>query len=325
MTSVSLPNHPFIPTNTDGEDRVMVVDNFQLSMFQTCPAKYQRRIIQGWKKRRQSAALSFGQILHLGLEVWYRTKNLDNAIAAMEFEWPADHDNEDFRDLYKCVSVLREYVEEYPREPWTVVGYGTDQPMVEVSFTLPLLDANGNQLSTFDGYRIMYGGIIDLAFDFNGQLYIMDHKTTTRLGDYYFNQYKPNNQMTGYIWGMSQLTNRTVGGAWINAIGLYKKSPTKFKRGLTQRSAEDIAAWVHDVHHSCNLMRAAMITGEFPKFTNACTLYGKCEFYDVHTLSGAKQQERFLEQMYEHEEWDHESRGNSVNLDKYNEASSPDE
>lgn len=324
MTSASLPLHPFLNPNVDGEDRVMVVDNFQLSMFQTCPAKYWLRIMNGWKPRRQGAALGFGQILHLGLEVWYRTGDLDLAIETMKVEWPSEQFSDDFRDLAKCISVLREYVEEYPREPWTVVGYGTDQPMIETSFTLPLLDAQGNQLTTYDGYRIMYGGIIDLAFDFNGQLYIMDHKTTTRLGDYYFDQYKPNNQMTGYIWGMSQLTNRRVGGAYINAIGLYKKSATKFKRGLTQRSDEDIATWVHDIHHTCNLIRVAANTGEFPKFTSACTLYGKCEFHGVHVLSGKSQQDRFLEQEYVQETWDHESRGNSVNLDKYNEASSAD-
>jgi len=302
----------FPPLPGSAEDKILVVDNYMLSMFQTCPAKFKRRIVEGWKPRKQGAALGFGQMLHLGIEVWYRTHSLEAAEIAVQEAWPANHPDDDWRDLSKCISVLGEYTREYPSELWRVVDADKTNPMLEVSFTLPLLDANGNQLYTYDGYAIQYGGIFDLMLDFNGQFYIMDHKTTTRLGDYYFNQYKPNNQITGYLWGASQLTNRRVGGAFINAIGLYKKSPTKFKRHLTVRSEDDFPNWVQSVQHACNLIRIAYNSGQWPQFTSACTLYGNCEFRDVHVMGSNTQQERYLEMMYEKEHWNHESRGSAL-------------
>lgn len=301
----------------DDKAKIMVVDNYTLSMFQTCPAKYKRRILQGWKPKKQSGALGFGQLLHLGLEWWYRTHDKEAAINAIVENWPANHPDDDWRDMQKCISVMEEYIREYPSELWKVVGAGTDNPMLEVSFTLPLVNEHGEQLYTYDGYAIQYGGIFDLLLNFNGQMYVMDHKTTTRMGDYYFTQYKPNNQITGYLWGASQLTSSRIGGAFINAIGLYKKSPTKFKRHLTMRQPDDFRNWTRSVHHACNLIRVAHNSNEFPQFTSACTLYGRCEFHDVHVMSDNNQQERYLELMYDREHWDHEARGAALNTERF--------
>lgn len=295
----------------------MVVDNYTLSMFQTCPAKYKRRIVQGWKPKKQSGALGFGQLLHLGIETWYRTHSLEASITSIVENWPSNHPEDDWRDMQKCISVMEEYVREYPSELWKVVGIETETPMLEVSFTLPLVDEFGQQLYTYDGYAIQYGGIFDMLINFNGQMYVMDHKTTTRLGQYYFSQYKPNNQITGYLWGASQLTSQRIGGAFINAIGLYKKSATKFQRHLTMRQADDFKNWVRSVHHACNLIRVAHNSEQFPQFTSACTLYGRCEFHDVHVMSDNTQQERYLELMYDRERWDHEARGNAINSERF--------
>ncbi len=310
--------NPYPDVTTDPDKKILVVDNYQLSMFQTCPSKYDLRMNHKWTTRRQGAALGFGQLLHLGLEVWYASHDIEAAIQMIKDNWPPNHPPDDFRNMEKCISVMREYVQCYPSELFRVVGHGTDQPMLEVNFTLPLLGADGSHLQTFDGHKIYYGGIFDMLMDFNGQLYVVDHKTTTQLGDYYFEQYKPNNQITGYIWGAGHLTDRRVGGAMINAIGLMKKSPTKFKRHYTVRSPEDIADWVVSVQHVCNLLRIAHNTGEWPKFTSACTLYGRCEFHSVHVLSGADHQQRYLETMFTQETWDHETRGGAVDLAKYN-------
>ena len=103
--------------------------------------------------------------------------------------------------------------------------------MVEIAFTIDT------------GLGFSYGGIMDLVVEKNNEIFIVDHKTTSQLGAQFFSQFKPNNQISGYVWGASQLTNRRVSGAMINAIGVLKNE-TKFDRGWITRTPADIDEWL---------------------------------------------------------------------------------
>ena len=156
---------------------------------------------------------------------------------------------------------------------------------------------------------IEYGGIFDTLVDFGvDQVYILEHKTTSQLGAYYFNQYKPNNQVSGYIWAARQLTGKRVGGAIINAIGWYKSGTTKFERQISTRNDEEITEWLEQVRMLCEAIQTAKLTGEFPMHSAACTLYGLCEFHQVHTQSTEIARSRMLEMNYIQEQWDYERR-----------------
>lgn len=293
-----------------------------LTTHQTCPSKYQLRHEEHWTVRRKSAALGFGGALHKGLDAWYKGLGLDAAIAAIESGWPAELPVDDYRTLGKCKDVMRDYTKTYPSEVFKVIGVGTDNVMAEVSFTLdtgmflPCIACdNGNNSSTgtctncgAELEPIEYGGIFDTLIDFNGHPFILEHKSTSRLGSYYFQQFKPNNQITGYCWGGKQLIGRRVGGAIINAIGVYKASATKFERSITTRSDEDFAEWLRDVYSVACEIQHHRRTGYWPRRTVACTLYGQCEFHSVHVLSNPQERAKRLENDYIKSVWDHENR-----------------
>jgi PD-(D/E)XK nuclease superfamily protein len=292
-------------------------------MAQTCPAKHFLRIHEGWTSRRRSGALGFGSCLHEGLAVWYRTGDLGKALIAINDKWPPDMPVDDFRTKEKCVSVMIQYAKQYAHESWQVVGM-PDNPVVEIPFTLDsgmyLPCAECWNLADTDPYEplcrncnapkepIEYGGIYDLLVEFGGNLYVVDHKSTSMMGSGYFNQFKPNNQMTGYIWAASQMSGKKVNGAIINAIGIYKTGTTKFEREITSRSPLAIEAWKLNVYHECVQIKQHERDGFWPMRTGACTQYGLCEYHSVHSLDHPVEQQKRLETDYVRDKWDFENR-----------------
>lgn len=304
-------------------------------MHQTCPAKYDLRIRQGWTTRGKSGALGFGGALHLGLAEWYKTHSLERALLAINDGWPEDMPIDDFRTKEKCITTMIEYTKFYPAEGFTVVGL-PDNPMIEVPFTIELdglhvpfcgdwVDREG-AVREGCGYMvpgfseticprcgqdleyIEYGGIFDGLVEFSGQVFVLEHKSTSVLGGTYFNQFKPNNQVSGYIWASSKLSGKKVQGALVNAIGIYKAGKTKFEREMTSRSEVGIAEWKRNVQTTCAEIRFHERHGYWPLRTQACTLYGLCEFHSIHVLEHPAEREKRLENLYIKNPWDYELR-----------------
>lgn len=279
----------------------MKIDNFLLTMFQQCPLKYFLRAHEHWTTRRKSAALGFGGAVHEGLAAWYRTKDPAKALLAIHNSWPANVPIDDYRTKEKAMSVMADYMRRYDTEPFSVVG-APESPMIECTFTLD------TGLTLDDGEPIEYGGIFDGLVSWDGRVYVLEHKTTSQLGPYYFTQFNPNNQVTGYIWAAGLMSGQKVGGAIVNAIGVYKSSPTKFERQITSRNQTQVDEWLLNVKNVCQQIRDCERRGHWPMTTPACTLYGRCEFHDVHSLGTEKERQKMLEMNYIKEEWSYEDR-----------------
>jgi hypothetical protein len=279
----------------------MKIDNFALTMHQTCPAKYNLRIKERWTSRYKSGALGFGASLHSGLAEWYRTGDVGEALRAIDKVWPEEMPSDDYRTKEKCLRVMAEYIRQYPKESFQIVG-APENPLIEVPFTLD------TGLFTDSGEPIEYGGIFDGLIEFGDNVYILEHKSTSQLGSYYFNQYKPNNQVTGYVWAAGLLSGRRVGGAIINAVGVYKSGATKFERQITTRTQAEIDEWLVGIKETCNEIEAHERKGIWPMRTMACTLYGQCEFHSIHSLAHDKERVIALSQNYIKDQWNHEAR-----------------
>jgi PD-(D/E)XK nuclease superfamily len=100
----------------------MKIDNFALTMFQACPAKFKLRILEGWTTRRKSAALGFGGAFHEGLATWYRTGDKAQSLMSINSSWPSNLPIDDWRTKEKCVQALLDYFRAYPTEQFRVVG-----------------------------------------------------------------------------------------------------------------------------------------------------------------------------------------------------------
>jgi hypothetical protein len=276
-------------------DSTLTLDNFALEQFETCPRKYFLRVVKGYVPRTTNAAIAFGVQFHEGLAAWYRSGSPKEALQAIAEKWTHDVPPDDHRTLNRCLETFAAYVREYPREAFRVVG-APSAPLVEVGFTLDT------------GLGFSYGGIMDAVIARGDEVFVMDHKTTSQLGEQYFQQYKPNNQISGYVWGATCLTGKTVNGALINAIGVLK-SENKFRRGFITRSPQDINDWLCDVAEVVEDIRRAFTMGFWRKRTTGCvTRYGRCMYHDVCALADGKTRERYLDQEFEKKPWSHESR-----------------
>lgn len=283
---------------------------------------------QGWTSRRRSGALGFGSCLHEGLAVWHRTYDIGAALLKINEKWPEQMPIDDWRTKEKCIKTMIEYSKHYPHETFVVVGM-PDNPVIEVPFTLDtgmFLPCQHRTCAHFmladwdKAYKakcescgkekepIEYGGIYDMLIEFSGHLYVVDHKTTSMMGPSYFNQFKPNNQMTGYIWAAGLMSGRKVAGAFINAIGMYKTGVTKFEREITSRSQAAIDEWLRNVWTECVNIITHKLGGYFPMRTGSCTQYGLCEYHGVHSLEHNSERIKRLETDYVQEKWDFENR-----------------
>jgi hypothetical protein len=187
----------------------MKLDNYSFSGFQGCPLWYKTRIVDGWAPPHKSAALGFGGAVHVGLAEWYRSRNPDAVMEKMLEAWPENHPVDDYRDIMKAKKVLLEYMQKYIHESFTIVP-----GMIEIATALPTgmylpcnnplcglylstVDIRDGEISRTDEHcewcgssreLIEYGGIFDTLVDFAGQIYILEHKTTSQLGPRFFDQ-----------------------------------------------------------------------------------------------------------------------------------------
>ena len=180
-----------------------VFDYSTISSFQTCRKKYYFEHVRNLKPKIKGAALTFGQAVHEGLEQWYKMKALNPALDAFKACYE-DREGEEVRTVENGCKLLTEYTKKYEVEPFTPIDKS------EEGFIFPL--SNG-----------LYGGRLDLPVLWDGQMWIMEHKTTTRLSGSYFDQFSLDKQVTGYIIGLEELYGERCMGCIINAMEPWKE------------------------------------------------------------------------------------------------------
>lgn len=309
----------------------MIIDSTSLTTFQTCPTKHDLQMRQGYKSRYGSPALTFGGAIHAGAAEWHKGRGEIAALMAIEEAWPANYNVDDFRTKGKAIDVMRGYIRRYPSENFQVKmvevpflldtgmwcdctnciwkGDIPESPAIKVAAPSWLYDEK-----VFTGWEcpicqhpvesIEYGGIFDGLIDFGGQIYILEHKTTSVMGSTYFNQFRPNNQISGYVWAGQQLSGSPVSGALVNAMGVYAKGETKFDRQIIGRTTDEIIEWKRNIQTVCSEIARAQHAKRYEMRTVSCTMYGKCTFLEVCQLGHQKERDRLLEQEFIVDKWD---------------------
>lgn len=190
-------------------DDTRIWDYSTLDVFQTCRKKYYWQFIRHLQTRTKSPALLFGGALHDALDVYY-VNGLPKAVEKFR-ETYKDIEGEEVRTIANGIKLLETYATVYAKEPFKVLG----KP--ETGFVFPLTDT------------IMYGGRLDLPVEWDGALWIMEHKTTSRLDSNFFKQWDLDKQITGYVIATEEFFGRPCMGCVINALEPWKelKRPTE--------------------------------------------------------------------------------------------------
>ena len=293
-------------------------DGTSLELAQTCLRKYYYTMIRGIKPRRTSVHLIFGGIYATALEHFYKHRaegmSINDALReivreAMIESW--EHERTEsgeriretgqaiyFDDPKKTrVNLIRTiiwYIEQFAEE--TEDGIKTyhlqsGKPAVELSFTLELDD------------ELLYCGHLDRVVDYGGHLYVMDQKTTGgTVGTYFFDQFSPNNQMSGYSWAGQAILGSPVRGVIIDAAQIAVNF-TRFERGITTRTKDQLEEWYESALWTIKLARQATALDQWPMNLSACGNYGGCPFRQLCSRSPSVR-ENYIKSDYNEHNWD---------------------
>lgn len=315
MIDIPIPREPIAPRRPllirdTGRNYILRIDNTSLETFQTCARKSEYYLVH----RRQAppaAALAFGAALHTGLEHYYKEKFKGNIITAAEdsikkavdeyqsFPCPQD----EWRTVAHLGFVLSKYFDHYDLTDFSPISLPTDEPAVEIPFSLQLghIDINGpiafptnllvddadeREPLYIDRLYIFWTGKIDLVVSHMSDLAITDHKTTSIAGPQFFDQFRLSQPVHGYAWATEQILKQPVNKFLLNAIIMRKPTKTgtslEFDRRPYHLSPAMLAEWKRDVLDEIARFVDQLTHGYFPKSPVWCMgKYGKCPYHDV--------------------------------------------
>jgi len=266
-------------------------DYSMMSTFMNCRRKYDYRINRGLVGKEPTMPLYFGGAIHKALDTWYITKDVRSAVIAFNKNYIEDLERDTKRTNEMGEWIIRNYDKQYVDQPWKLIHS-------EMTFELPLPNCNN------------FIGKIDKIIEWDGVLWVVDHKTTSQLGPQFFKSAEPNMQFTGYVWAAKKL-GFDVKGIVLDAVlvakGLLQASSrarlTPLARFDVYRSQEHLDEWEKTVRWIQSDIRTCEVIKEwYPNF-DSCTYYGECPYRKV-CLEDKDVRERVIEADYVVDHWD---------------------
>jgi len=187
-------------------------------------------------------------------------------------DWDPDDSKKNRSTLIRSVIWYLEKFKDDPAKTWIMPN---GKPAVEIEFNFAL------DYGPTDDQPYVLCGKLDRVVEFNGDLFVMDHKTTTLgLGEYYWKQFTPNNQMTLYTLAGKIVFDAPIKGVIVNAAQILVGG-TVFERNIIYRTQEQLDEWLDDL--GFHLRRAEEYAREdyWPHNDTACDKYRGCEFREV--------------------------------------------
>jgi hypothetical protein len=265
----------------------------------------------------EKAALNFGGGIHAGLSVRYSapadmqdfcndTQLEQDQLAAMDKyfeERPLPLG--DFRQPDVAKNLVRAYNRRYQSEPFRVLEQA-GKPLVEFPFAIKLCDMwyhDPEQKGRFGSLTWFYTGRIDLVVAEEGQIFTMDHKTTSMMGDGFWLSQRVSAQHEGYCWAWWKATGTLPSGYIVNGIrtrkplvreadGTTKRSkradiePDDFQRDKVWIDLPRIQEWENNLKMMLHRFIEYYKYNYFPLHRNQCVRkFGTCQYYDVCSLA----------------------------------------
>lgn len=278
-----------------------LIDSSGLEPITSCPYHGYLSIIRKKKSSYPATALIAGNILHKALDYRYKMMALRNCktssivnitkdafpvtleemqlrITSILYSRNSDIDM-GWRNLALATELIKEYNSTYEEEDFTIAKVGS-RPFVEMPFSCIC--------ERIDGILIIYIGKIDLGYyNHKNHLYILDHKTTSRLGETFWEEAAVFEQTRGYCWAAVKCGLPKPTGYTVNALGW--KAPTKTGNpiNLERRSFylqdNSLDRWYQNMLEQCATFFWHYKRNKFPTYQKLHCVhkYGKCEFYDL--------------------------------------------
>jgi len=304
-----------------------IIDNTIRSSFVKCPQYMFRSHVQNLRSRGGvSIDLTAGGAFAKGLEVcrtlFYghgypaniaEEKGLAALVAAYgpPEQCPEHKAN---KSLANTMRAFESYFLEYPLATDRIKPFISPNGAAAVEFTFSVPIPGTRHPVTGD--PLIYAGRFDMLGTYNGQLFVVDEKTTSQLGDQWRRQWDLDSQFTGYCWA-ARSYGYPVAGAIIRGVGFLKTKITHAE-AIVYRAPWFIDRWLNELERDCNRMvqywENYRFVAEHPLATrppedawpraldkSACDAYSGCPF---KTLCSSQNPDEWLETNYEVHKWD---------------------
>lgn len=304
------PPSPFLP----GTKIQYAWDSTSLGYIKTCPRLYQYIMLDGWGHSEESVHLRFGQEYHSALQDYdiLRVSGLDHEAALREIvlqlltrtvDFAPDESLKSgkYKNRRTLLRTVIWYLDHFREDAAQTYIMANGKPAVELSFRFeldwgPIAASTGMVPGNRQPYLLC--GHLDRVVTFNDSLFVMDHKTTTTTpGDYFFDQFSPNNQMTLYTIASQVVIDSPVKGVIINAMQIMVDT-NRPVRGFTYRTPDQLAEWLGDLHYWFELAEGFATANYWPMNDTACDKFGGCRFREVCSKD-PRVREQFLKAKFE--------------------------
>lgn len=291
-----------------GYRKIFKMDN---SMYTTwaCPMKgILSHVLKLRPRGRSSLAMDFGTCIHAGLEQFFRGKGLLDALQAFEVkaqELGIDRWLDNYRNSERGAAMLAGW-DEWRKE--RELAFETVEIAGETAVELgveKLID----RVADVD---VLWIGRVDAVVRYKGQLWIVDHKTSSMLGAKFINDKLRSSQFLGYYYALNDLVieqfGKPLAGVLLNVICTGTKE-VKFELYELPFQQWQIEEWLEETRLKLyNIMRTINTVTDnaetiIPVEREVCvTKYGDCPFFQVcNACSNAR--ENILNQLYEEHDW----------------------
>jgi hypothetical protein len=265
-------------------------DSTSLSAFKRCPRFYQYSLIEGWAPRQESVHLSFGSWYHAAIEAYDHARaegltHTDGIRRAVRYclestwdkerkrPWASDDKNKNRESLVRSVVW---YLDQFSgeKDPFKTVILSNGQPAVELSFKYQTDIMLGDEYVTLCGH-------LDRVAELDGEIYILDKKTTkSALSPEFFDNFTPDNQMSGYTFAGKVVYNLPIKGIVIDAAQILVTF-SRFMRGTVYRSEPQLEEWYQNTRVVLQTAYAYAKLGFWPMNEASCGNYGGCQFREL--------------------------------------------
>lgn len=261
-----------------------VIDNTAREQFSTCPMRFKYSSIWKLTPARTSIHLHAGGAYAAGLEAMRKAfydchvseaDALATGIEALvRFYGDYEPEEKDLKTCERMVMALISYVDQYPLATDIVrpLQLPNGKHAVEFTFAIPI-----DVTHPTTGNPILYAGRYDFLGVRDGSLFVVDDKTTSRLGATWAAQWDLNSQFTGYCWAAKQFDYPVV-GAIIRGQSILKTG-TEHAQAIIYRPDWQIERWYENLCRNVERAIAAWHTGTYDYALGAsCSAYSGCEF-----------------------------------------------
>lgn len=288
LTQAEVEEPVAIPSNFLPDSNIQFAwDATSIEYLKRCPRLYQYIMIDGWQPNDENIHLRFGIEFHTAMHQYQlviadgieHDEAVFHVVRELMYrveDWNPDHK---YKNRFFLIRSVIRYLDKYVDDKAKTIMQSNGKPAVELSFSFEL------DFGPTEDQPYVLCGYLDRLVNFQGEVFVMDHKTTTSTATpYYWNQFEPNTQMTLYTLAGGIVFQTNIKGVIIDS-GQIMIDDTRFTRGITYRTQDQLEEWLVDLKFWLGKAYDYAIEGYWPMNDSACDKYGGCKFRDACSKS----------------------------------------